>query len=147
MATHGPANHEPVLYQHSLLTSEDLFLFNEGTHYRLYDKLGAHPAVVDGLAGSFFAVWAPNAAAVSVVGDFNDWNKSSHFLAARGSSGIWEGFIPGIPKTAHYKFHIVSHQNQFEVDKADPYSIFNQTPPHTPRSSGTWPMSGKIANG
>ena len=73
----------------SLLTAQDLFLFNEGTHYRIYDKLGAHPTTVAGKPGTYFGVWAPNASAVSLVGDFNGWNTQSHPLQARGSSGIW----------------------------------------------------------
>src|SRR5689334_5568395 len=79
----------------SLLTDQDLHLFNEGTHLALGDKLGAHPAVIDGAEGTFFAVWAPNAEAVSVIGDFNGWRPSRHPLRARASSGIWEGFVAG----------------------------------------------------
>ncbi len=93
----------------SLLTDQDLHLFNEGTHYRIYDKLGAHLTTVAGNPGTYFGVWAPNAASVSVVGDFNGWDTQSHPLQARGSSGIWEGFVPGLGKGALYKYHIVSH--------------------------------------
>src|SRR6185295_472859 len=76
----------------SLLTPDDLFLFNQGTHYRLYNKLGAH--VVSG--GTHFAVWAPNAAAVSVIGDWNGWRSGQDRLTPRESSGIWEATVPGI---------------------------------------------------
>src|SRR5688572_23013883 len=82
--------------QSTLLTSDDVFLFNEGSHYRLYEKFGAHPIEVDGQAGTFFAVWAPNAVRVSVVGTFNGWRADSHPLHVEGGSGIWEGFIPGV---------------------------------------------------
>src|ERR1700759_3861872 len=87
----------------SLLTSDDLFLFNQGTHYRLYDKLGAH--VVPG--GTYFAVWAPSATAVSVIGDWNGWGGGRDRLTARESSGIWEGVVPGSGHGARYKFAIV----------------------------------------
>ena len=79
----------------SLLTNDDLFLFNEGSHYRLYLKLGSHLASVGGTDGVYFAVWAPNARYVSVVGDFNGWDRGSNPLGPRGQSGIWEGFVPG----------------------------------------------------
>src|SRR5687767_3387497 len=78
------------------LTEGDLYLFNEGSHFRLYEKLGAHPAVQDAQAGTFFAVWAPNAERVSVMGDFNGWNRQSHPLHSRAQSGIWEGFVAGL---------------------------------------------------
>src|SRR5947199_42685 len=95
-------------YDISLLTEQDLYLFNEGNHYRAYDKLGAHLSNAGSEAGTCFAVWAPNAREVTVMGSFNDWNPRSHALQARGSSGIWEGFIPNVGKGALYKFHIVS---------------------------------------
>src|SRR3981189_3930598 len=88
----------PFRTEASLLTDQDLHLFNEGTHYRIYNKLGAHLTTVAGKAGTYFGVWAPNAASVSVVGDFNGWDTQSHPLKARGSSGIWEGFVPGLGK-------------------------------------------------
>ncbi len=77
------------------LTDHDVYLFNEGTHFRLFDHLGAHPSTVDGECGTFFSVWAPNAEQVSVVGDFNKWDGSAHPLEPRASSGVWQGFIPG----------------------------------------------------
>ena len=81
-----------------LLTDQDLYLFNEGSHYRLYDKMGAHLVTHNGEAGAVFSVWAPNARSVSVLGDFNGWDSKSHRLKSRGSSGIWEGFIPGVTR-------------------------------------------------
>ena len=86
----------PVRYDVSLLTDDDLYLFNEGNHYRLYHKLGAHGLKDKGVAGTYFAVWAPDAEQVWVTGDFNGWDKGSHPLAHRAQSGIWEGFIPGL---------------------------------------------------
>ncbi|HWO42322.1 MAG TPA: 1,4-alpha-glucan branching protein GlgB [Candidatus Eisenbacteria bacterium] len=115
----------------SLLTEQDLYLFNEGSHFRLYNKLGAHLVRQGGANGAYFAVWAPNAREVSVIGSFNDWNKASHRLRPRGQSGIWEGFFPGIDVGALYKYHIVSHVNGYRVDKADPLSVFNEIPPRT----------------
>src|SRR5437016_5278634 len=91
-----------------LITSEDLHLFNEGTHYRVHEKLGAHLLNDNGEQGTEFAVWAPNAREVSVIGSFNGWDRQTHKLQARGNSGIWEGFISGVDKGALYKFHIRS---------------------------------------
>lgn len=114
-----------------LLTDQDLHLFNEGTHYRLYEKLGAHRLTHNGVAGTYFGVWAPNARRVGVMGDFNDWNAGETQLAARGDSGIWEGFVPGVERGAHYKYVIESHHRGFRAEKADPFGIFCETPPKT----------------
>ncbi|HEX7477477.1 MAG TPA: 1,4-alpha-glucan branching protein GlgB [Polyangiales bacterium] len=122
----------------SRLTSDDLHLYNEGTHYRLYDKLGAHLCTQNGRAGTYFAVWAPNAAQVSVVGDWNGWNRSSNPLRARDSSGVWEGFVPEVGQGAHYKYHIRSHVAGYSVDKADPCGFHHETPPRT--ASIVWPL-------
>jgi len=112
-----------------LLTANDLYLFNEGSHFRLYDKLGSHLINPEGIAGTYFASWAPDAEQVSVIGNFNGWNKESHRLHPKGQSGIWEGFFPGVGKGALYKYHIVSRFNGYRADKADPFSIFNEIPP------------------
>ncbi|MEY4580332.1 MAG: 1,4-alpha-glucan branching protein GlgB [Pseudomonadota bacterium] len=125
--------------QATRLTSDDLHLYNEGTHQTLYDKLGAHPATVAGVAGTYFAVWAPNAADVSVMGDWNGWKPNEHALAARGSSGIWEGFVPNVQQGNHYKYHIRSHVQGYSVDKADPCGFHHETPPHT--ASIVWPLA------
>jgi 1,4-alpha-glucan branching enzyme len=117
--------------QATSLTDDDLYLFNEGSHFRLYDKLGAHPMVVEGRKGYHFAVWAPDALKVSVIGAFNQWDKAAHPLAPRGQSGIWEGFIPEVGKGTVYKFHIVSRYNHYHVDKTDPFGFFSETPPMT----------------
>ena len=120
-----------VFHDTSLLTDEDIFLFNEGTHYELYHKLGSHPAVRRGTPGYCFAVWAPNAAAVSVIGDFNNWQSGSHPLQSRGNSGIWEGFIPEITKGIHYKYEIQSRYNTYRAAKADPVAFASEEPPTT----------------
>ena len=115
----------------TLLTADDLHLFNEGSHVRLYDKLGAHPLTVGDTAGTIFAVWASNATYVSVIGDFNDWETTSHPLQPRGQSGIWEAFLPGVAAGATYKYHIVSRYADYRVDKADPYGFAHEVPPRT----------------
>jgi 1,4-alpha-glucan branching enzyme len=114
----------------SLLTDDDLYLFNQGSHFRLYEKLGAH--LVGGEnTGTYFAVWAPDAEQVFVMGDFNQWHRHSHALTPKGRSGIWEGFFPDMGRGTLYKYRIVSRFNGYRVDKADPLSIFNEVPPKT----------------
>src|SRR5690348_3838376 len=97
----------------SLLTEEDLYLFNEGSHFRLYDKLGAHPAQFGGVAGTSFAVWAPGAGSVAVIGDFNGWDKGAHPLRPRGASGLWEGFVPGAGPRTCYKYHVAARHTGY----------------------------------
>ena len=128
----------PMRYDVSMLEEDDVYLFNEGSHYRLYQKLGAHLRTVDGQDGACFAVWAPNAEKVSVIGDFNGWNKASHLLHARGQSGIWEGFIPGLVRGDLYKYHIDSRYNGYRVDKTDPFAVYRQVPPDT--ASRIWDL-------
>ncbi len=120
-----------VRYDFSLLTEDDLFLFNEGSHLRLYDKLGSHVVTHDGLAGTYFAVWAPSAARVSVIGDFNGWDRGTHPLRPRASSGIWEGLVPGVGVAMKYKYWVESRHGGYKVEKADPFAIHAETPPHT----------------
>ena len=128
----------PVRYDVSLLTDNDLYLFNEGSHYRLYEKMGAHSMSPDGESGTCFSVWAPNAREVSVIGSFNHWIPGVHKLHARGSSGIWEGFLPGVAKGTLYKFHIDSHHHGHRADKADPFGILQERPPRT--ASVVWDL-------
>ncbi len=115
----------------TLISKDDVYLFNEGNHFHLYDKLGAHPIQHEGTTGTYFAVWAPNAKEVSVIGTFNDWEKGKHMLAPVSESGVWEGFVPNIGKGTLYKFHISSGVSDYEVEKTDPFSIFNEAPPKT----------------
>ncbi|MDE3051873.1 MAG: 1,4-alpha-glucan branching enzyme, partial [Nitrospirota bacterium] len=115
----------------TLMSKEDLYLFNEGSHFHLYRKFGAHPVIRNGIAGTSFSVWAPDAEQVSVIGSFNDWKKDAHGLCRREESGIWEGFLPGVGKGTLYKFHIRSRFNGYEVEKTDPFAFFNEIPPKT----------------
>jgi 1,4-alpha-glucan branching enzyme len=128
----------------TLLSNQDLYLFNEGTHLRLYDKLGAHPGTWEGEPGTHFAVWAPNARRVSVVGDFNGWDPLGDPLEPRASSGIWEGFVPGAEPGAHYKYHVVSHVGGHMADKADPFAFYAECPPRT--ASTIWNLDYRWAD-
>jgi len=116
----------------------DLHLFNEGSHLRLYEKLGAHPASLDGVEGTHFAVWAPNASQVAVIGDFNDWSATSQLMQSVGSSGIWHAFAPGVAAGAHYKYRIQPRDGGRALDKADPFAFHAETPPRT--ASTVWSL-------
>lgn len=113
----------------SLLTDDDLYIFNEGSHYRIYDKLGSHPLTLNGVQGTYFALWAPNAVSVAVIGNFNQWDKSVNPLLPRGQSGIWEGFIPGLGQGEIYKYYVVSKYKGYRVEKTDPVAFFNEISP------------------
>jgi 1,4-alpha-glucan branching enzyme len=115
----------------TLIRDQDLHFFNEGTHSRLFNHFGGHLVEFDGQRGAYFAVWAPNARRVSVIGDFNGWKADVNVLRPLAHSGIWEGFIPGLDRGTIYKYHIVSHYNGYTVDKADPYGFLHETPPRT----------------
>jgi 1,4-alpha-glucan branching enzyme len=124
----------------SRITEYDIFLFKEGNHSSLYDKMGAHVIDVNGKEGVYFAVWAPNAEAVSVIGDFNGWYPDTHFLKSReDGSGVWEGFIPGMEQGALYKYHINSKFRNYRADKGDPYASYCQVSPKT--ASIAWDLS------
>jgi len=123
-----------------LLTDRDIYHFREGSYFRAYEKLGAHLVPAAGGGGTRFAVWAPNARAVSVIGDFNGWNRAPHPLARRGdSSGIWEGAVPQAAAGALYKYHVVSHHGGQGVDKCDPYAFRAEAPPRT--ASVVWDLA------
>ncbi|WKN30763.1 1,4-alpha-glucan branching protein GlgB [Porifericola rhodea] len=114
------------------LTEFDVYLFNEGKHYNLYDKLGSHLMNHNGVDGTYFAVWAPNAEKVSVVGDFNEWNREANPMTARwDTSGVWEVFIPNVGKGTRYKYFIRSHNNGYEAEKGDPFAVHWEVPPQT----------------
>ncbi|WP_289659233.1 1,4-alpha-glucan branching protein GlgB [Flavobacterium panacagri] len=127
---------------HSLFTDFDIDLFKAGKHFKLYEKLGAHLIEVNGVKGVYFAVWAPTAQSVSVVGDFNYWTQGEHNLNVRwDSSGIWEGFIPYISKGTLYKYKIHSSINGVVTEKADPFALYCEKPPHT--ASVVWDLDYK----
>jgi len=133
------ASKESVLEGKELLTGDDLYLFNEGNHFRLYEKLGAHPMVHQGESGVHFGVWAPNAEFVSVTGEFNGWDRKSHPLHLRETSGIWEVFIADLSPGSLYKYHVRSRYRKYRVDKADPFAFFNELAPKT--ASMVWDLS------
>jgi 1,4-alpha-glucan branching enzyme len=121
---------QPV-WNYSLFTEEDVRNFQLGTHYRLYEHLGSHLLEVNNIKGTYFAVWAPNATYVSVVGQFNQWNNQQHPLRVRlDHSGIWEGFIPGVLQGEAYKYHIHGFQG-VRLDKGDPFAHYWEKRPHT----------------
>ena len=124
----------------SRLTEQDIYLFKEGNHFQLSEKLGSHLITVEDRQGTHFAVWAPNAEVVSVTGDFNRWNPESHRLNPRwDESGIWEGFIPGVGHGALYKYHVASKHRGFRASKGDPFAFHWETPPRT--SSIVWDIT------
>ena len=128
------------------LSDHDIYLFREGTHTRLYEKLGAHVAEDRGETGVSFAVWAPNAESVSVMGDFNDWERARHPLVRRrDGTGIWEGFIAGVTPGARYKYHIASRYRGYRVDKGDPFAFLWEAPPLT--ASRVWTLDYEWGDG
>lgn len=117
---------------HTRFSEYDIDLFKSGKHYNLFDKLGSHLETVEGKSGAYFAVWAPNAEKVSVIGDFNGWNKESHELYPRWDhSGIWEAFVPGLAKGDVYKYAILSRATGEWLEKADPFAFYWEIPPRT----------------
>jgi 1,4-alpha-glucan branching enzyme len=139
-----PEAPQPVRDDVRRLTDDDLYLFNQGRHFDLWEKLGSHLAGAGGVAGAMFAVWAPDAERVSVVGSFNGWEES-HALRPRGRSGVWEGFIPGVGKGALYKYRIASRYNGYRVDKADPFAFRHEVPPRT--ASVVWDLDYEWGDG
>ncbi len=138
------------------VTEHDVYLFREGSHSRLYEKLGSHIGQVNGIAGTHFAVWAPNAERVSVIGDFNEWAPDAHPLEPRNDgSGLWENFISGVAHGALYKYRICSRYNDYRVDKGDPFAFCWEAPPrtaakvwelHHPWSDAQWMQNRRGAN-
>ena len=110
------------------LSDADLHLIGEGNELRLYDKLGAQLREVDGVHGTAFSVWAPNAKRISVVGDFNDWDGRWHVMRPLGDSGVWELFVPQVGQGAHYKFELINAQDRLLL-KTDPMGRFFEKAP------------------
>lgn len=133
------------VWNYSMLSAEDIRNFQNGTHYRLYEKFGSRAVTVQGTAGVYFAVWAPNASSISVIGNFNDWRNHTHELFPRwDNSGVWEGFIPGFALGEVYKYHIVGYKG-VETDKGDPFAYFWEMRPHT--ASITWGLEYEWKDG
>jgi 1,4-alpha-glucan branching enzyme len=122
--------HDPYCFPSSI-TDYDLYLLREGRHLNSYDKLGAHLDEVDGVKGARFAVWAPNAYRLSVIGDFNRWDTRVHPMKIIGDSGIWELFVPDLGEGEKYKFDIASRVGGYRVQKSDPYGFFSEQRPNT----------------
>jgi len=116
----------------SILSDFDLYLFGQGKHHRIYEKMGAHACTVNGVAGVNFAVWAPNAQTVSVIGDFNGWQHAAHPMHLRHIDlGVWECFIPGLQIGALYKYAVYSRYNNYVAEKSDPYGFAAELRPKT----------------
>ena len=115
-----------------VLSDFDLHLMGEGSHFQKYEKLGAHLRTINDVSGVVFAVWAPNARRVSVIGDFNNWDGRRHPMRVRGSTGIWELFLPGLTEGTLYKFQIKSRHNDYQAEKSDPYGFYFE---HTPKTA------------
>lgn len=122
---------DPYRFRESLLTDYDLYLFGEGRFLYSYEKFGAHLREVDGVQGVNFVVWAPNAYRVSVIGDFNRWDEREHPMQMRGTSGLWELFIPGVEEGAIYKYDLRSHNQNYHGQKTDPYGFYAEMRPKT----------------
>ena len=136
----------PVRYDVSRLSDDDVYLLNEGSHFRLYEKLGAHFMTgKDGIDGVYFAVFAPNADRVAAIGDFNAWRADAHPLRKRAESGVWEGFVPGVTEGQHYKFLVENESAGVVARKADPYGFFHQTFPGT--ASVVWSLEYSWGDG
>src|ERR1700730_18201761 len=126
----GASNNEQDIP--SLLSDYDLYLFGQGKHYQIYEKMGAHLRIFNGVTGVNFAVWAPNALSVSVIGDFNNWNRNTNLMHRRHNDlGVWECFVPGVVAGSLYKFAIYSRYNSYTVDKTDPYGFATELRPKT----------------
>jgi 1,4-alpha-glucan branching enzyme len=124
-----PSGPKRRVVEGEFLTDFDYYLFSEGSHYQLYEKLGAHPVILNGVEGVHFAVWAPNATAVSVVSDFNNWQPRVHPLQPQRSTGIWATFIPGSYDGQTYKYYIENMHTGFCEEKSDPYAFYAEVRP------------------
>ena len=127
---HHIIGHDGAEVSNGFITDYDLYLFNEGSHHRIYEKLGAHPVTVDGRAGTHFAVWAPNAKGVSLVCNYNHWDGRAHPMTPVGSSGVWNVFIPDIHPGEVYKYEIRTQSDEILL-KADPFAFYSELRPGT----------------
>lgn len=126
-------------YDHALLDEKDVYHFKEGTHYQLHEKLGATYTIRDGKEGVYFAVWAPHAKYLSVIGEFNDWDKGAHLMYYReDGSGVWDCFIEGVPEGSLYKYWLESHYHGYAEEKSDPYAYYWEEPPRS--ATRTWKL-------
>ncbi len=126
-----------IIHDIDIFSEYDIYLFREGKYFNAYEKMGSHIIEHEGQNGVHFAVWAPNAKKISVIGDFNEWQEDIHILQPRqDSSGIWQGFIPGVKEGAYYKYRITSEINDYTVSKSDPYGNYGEIPPNT--ASRVW---------
>ncbi len=130
---------QPGTISGTRLSDFDLHLLAEGTHYRSYEKLGAHVVELNGTLGTDFALWAPNAEAISLIGDFNEWDPESHPMHRRSDHGIWERFVPGVEPGARYKYAITPRGGGQRIEKADPYGFLAEMRPGT--ASKVWDLS------
>lgn len=121
---------DPYIFE-PLLSEYDIYLFGEGRHYEIYEKLGAHIRTVGNVTGINFAVWAPNAYKIAVVGDFNRWDNRVHIMQRTTNTGIWEIFVPDLKPGATYKYEIRSHNQGYRAEKSDPYGNFAEVRPNT----------------
>ena len=126
---HERVFYDPYAFRSPKLTDLDIHLFAEGNHHRIYEKLGAHPTTINGVAGVYFAVWAPNARNISLLGDFNNWDGREHQMRRTGG-GVWELFIPELKIGAAYKFEIKNHEGHI-YEKSDPYGFQQEVRPKT----------------
>ncbi len=136
--TEGTRSRKRLALPDYRLSDDDVYLFGEGTHARLYRKLGAHLAREKGKDGVWFAVWAPNAEEVDVIGDFNAWTPGRHRLSPHGASGVWEGFVAAAKGGDKYKYHLRPRGTRAWRDKADPFAVHTETPPGT--ASVVWDL-------
>jgi 1,4-alpha-glucan branching enzyme len=132
----------------SLLTEDDLYLFNEGNHFQLYNKMGAHPVTIDGQEGTYFAVWAPNAEYIAVIGDWNNWDAGANPMRPRGSSGVWETFVPGVVERKSLQIpRRLALLTAIAKIRPTPSVPTTRSRPAPPRSSGTPPTNGTTVPG
>src|SRR5256885_424765 len=125
-----------------LLTEEDIRLFSEGGHHRIYEKLGAHVIDQDSAGGTHFAVWAPHAQQVSVVGDFNSWKPDASPMTPLGAAGLWNCFLPGVDAGALYRYAITPRNSASRLEKLDPYGFAAEH--RHPPASRVWDLSGYL---